>query len=890
MYGYLLVLAGTLGQTCIAMPETPESSGIDVINTLARGNIVIDLDHDFFFQSEDGVIDCPFNDEHGKPFPNDFFDLFKKIPFRTVINHEEALYEAVDADIEEAVWLHFDHHHDWYIDPLLLETLSPDALEGVLTEGNYIAIAARLGIIKNFVWIYPDCLEYPSAICIPDSLKNLGLNITMMSWSDYLTSLHQIVVTANVKFAVHCLSPSFVPEAKIREILQSCQNSEFVYRVLDTGYERNISRMENKKIRLFDKNLARRSILQYHGSSKSGIKSLINKKNHVSPSISFAACYCLEINSTEGWVQGIDQIGYDHEVIYLSPPAGKIIPHGVTGSIYQVMPNKEQVQSPGDCNAYDLVSSGSFDIKFENKLECVRSFLCECKVLLPEPNDKIALNTVYANRQFIDWMGVPLHVLECLRSTPFWLQIHQELRLDTAIVKLQPLIYWERLAIRCLYPLIKTKYCCNGTDDYHGFSHCRDVAMTSVVLAYSENVASLPAFIAALCHDLEPTFKSGEPDRAGESAGLTQDILRNEWSEFDGIDTEDIVDAVRTHSKVGAPVSKVSAILRDADRLRLSWERGYNSKFFHTDLGHELAKSGPNFHAHLIARLKFDKLTVLEIGRKTNLFHLSLWSCGRRYSLQNLLTLESSTLNRVIAEYNISYVVIENTVEPSEVAHSLPRKEVLNSNFVRKIFEFNDNGRKELQPETELERPLISIECNDLPELDKIKKLAASHEVHLAVSRLNFPNLIPILEDLVALNIQLVFVSEDPEVAGAEMAEIAEIMESAKAKNPNLNALRLITDLSWCWVEDPWVAVAILSHAAESYSPITNNHSSYLIGDIFTEILSSVRGRDKLCGQCAFVLNCVSSDYADTKRENAITPKFHNVYKSWGPYAPDNYA
>lgn len=129
MYGYHLVLAGTLGQTCIAMPETPESSGIDVINTLARGNIVIDLDHDFFFQSEDGVIDCPFNDEHGKPFPNDFFDLFKKIPFRTVINHEEALYEAVDADIEEAVWLHFDHHHDWYIDPLLLETLSPDALE-----------------------------------------------------------------------------------------------------------------------------------------------------------------------------------------------------------------------------------------------------------------------------------------------------------------------------------------------------------------------------------------------------------------------------------------------------------------------------------------------------------------------------------------------------------------------------------------------------------------------------------------------------------------------------------------------------------------------------------------------------------------------------------------
>lgn len=851
-------------------------------------NIVIDVDHDFFLQSEDGVIDAPFNDEHGSPFPDDFFDLFEEISFKTIINHEEALDEAIDANITDSLWLHFDHHHDWYIDHTLLETISPSTLECVLTQGNYASIASKFGIIKTFIWIYPDTLVHPSILYIPKSFRNVGIRVTTMSWSQYLKTLHKKVMSENIRIAIYCLSPAFVPETNLRNVLRSHQDTEFVYRALDTGYEQNISGIENKRVGLYEKSLGSQSRILFHGSIISGIKHLNNRENHISPSIGFAACYCLKINSDLGWVQGIDQIGHNHEVIFISPPTGEKIFYDEVGFLYQIKPNKDIVFEYGDCDSYDMISGDVLDVLIENRLPCVRSFLQDNFVILPEAGDEIELDIACENIEFIRWMGMPLRLLRCLKSTPFWLNIYREIRFKQTTIISQPLIYWERLAIRCLYPLIGGLCRTTCQDAYHGFGHGRDVALTTVLLSYFEGVNQLPAFLAALCHDLEPTLKSTRLNRAEVSAQIVERIFNNEWSDFDGGATKEIIDAVRTHSKTGSYLSKTSAILRDADRLRLAWERGYNPKYFHTKLGHELAIAGPVFHGHLMERIKFDKLSVLEISRKHNTYCLSIWSSGRRFCLKNRDTLERSVLLRVAAEYNITFIVIDDGINYLEVANDLPRQEVLRTVFIDNILNVEKLSDSIMKSVMKRQALIVSTELNNIPDLSQLQELSGSYQIHMAIGRRNYAAIEPILEEIMALDIQLVFVSDNPELAGPEMAEIAENLASAKFKNPNLSSLRLITNLSWCWIDDPWVATAILAHAADSYSPLTSSNLIRISKDIYKETLDDVRNKSRSCSDCAFVFNCISADYVDSPVVFPVRPIYHHEYSTWAPYAADS--
>jgi len=852
------------------------------------GNIVIDLDHDFFLQSEDGVIDAPFNDLHGRPFPNDFFDLFEGTSFKTIINHEEALDEAIDANITDSLWLHFDHHHDWYIDHPLLETISPSTLEGVLTEGNYAAIASKIGIIKTFIWIYPDTLVHPSILDIPESFRNVGIRVSTMSWSEYLKSLHKKVTLENVRIAIYCLSPAFVPETNLRSVLRSCQDTEFVYRALDTGYDKNISGIENKRVRLYEKKLAAQSQILFHGSMNSGIKQLNNRENYISSSIGFAACYCLKINSDLGWIQGIDKIGHSHEMIFISPPTGEKILYDEVGFLYQIKPKKNTVFEYGDCGSYDMRSGDVLDVLIEKRLSCVRSFLQENFVVLPEPGDEIELDIESEKVEFIRWMGMPLRLLKCLKSSPFWINIYRAIKSKQTTIVSQPLIYWERLAIRCLYPLIEGLCRKTCQDSYHGFGHGRDVALTTVVLSYFEGVNPLPAFLAALCHDLESNLKSTRLNRAERSAQIVESIFSTVWSDFDGGATNDIIHAVRTHSKTGSHLSKTSAILRDADRLRLAWERGYNPKYFHTTLGHELAKAGPVFHGHLIKRIKFDKLNVLELSRINNSFCLSIWSSGRRFYLKTRDTLERSFILKVSAEYNITFIVIDHVVNYSEISTSLPSPGVLKSIFVNNIPNGAQLSDSILKSVMKTQALVVLTELTNIPELSQLQELSGSYQIHMAIGRYNYAAIEPILEDLMALDIQLVFVADNPDLAGPEMAGIAEDLASAKFGNPNLSSLRLITNLSWCWIHNPWVATAILAHADNSYSPLTSSNFIRRSEDFYKETLDDVRKKSKKCSDCAFVFNCISADYADSPVGFPVRPIYHHEYSTWAPYTADS--
>ena len=107
-----------------------------VIEILQNGNYILDVDYDFFFDREETVADTPWKNLSQNPSPNEFLSRYHKVDFNQVIAHDEALKLWVDKNISSATCIHIDHHHDWHIDPQLLDSASLGSIEGLITWGN----------------------------------------------------------------------------------------------------------------------------------------------------------------------------------------------------------------------------------------------------------------------------------------------------------------------------------------------------------------------------------------------------------------------------------------------------------------------------------------------------------------------------------------------------------------------------------------------------------------------------------------------------------------------------------------------------------------------------------------------------------------------------------
>ena len=119
---------------------------------------------------------------------------------------------------------------------------------------------------------------------------------------------------------------------------------------------------------------------------------------------------------------------------------------------------------------------------------------------------------------------------------------------------------------------------------YHGlYTHTQNVVFHWICYAVSLWEDPIPVVLACACHDLARKNDNRDTEHWKNAVSITTDIINNEKFNLTGEQKRQIVDAVSNHTTWKQALNYISACLWDADRTRLSWERGYRESFFNTE-------------------------------------------------------------------------------------------------------------------------------------------------------------------------------------------------------------------------------------------------------------------------------------------------------------------
>ena len=320
---------------------------------------------------EESINDAPWKKLSDDPSLEEFMSRYSSVNFKQIIAHDEALEVWVDSNVSNATCFHIDYHHDLYIEPYILDNASLGTIDGLITCANYGALALKAGIVKNYVWVYPDNHKDLPRIELPSSLALCGVDVCCIPYSIFKTEFEPYIKVEHIKLAIMCLSPDFVPLKEIKNFFEifNC-DQEFRYRALDYAYEYVLSGRKNLQKKYFRIGLSEKSITLFHGSPVKGLNRISSKNGlvHVSPSSAFAASYGLTPDSKLGWIQGIDYISRESETVYLIPPEGKSIPKDYKTSLYLTSIKDIPIKSKGDCSNHDFILNNSLDVLKENNI------------------------------------------------------------------------------------------------------------------------------------------------------------------------------------------------------------------------------------------------------------------------------------------------------------------------------------------------------------------------------------------------------------------------------------------------------------------------------------------------------------------------------------------
>ena len=125
---------------------------------------------------------------------------------------------------------------------------------------------------------------------------------------------------------------------------------------------------------------------------------------------------------------------------------------------------------------------------------------------------------------------------------------------------------------------------------FHGLSHTRQVALFAVDVALSIGQDPIPVLFAAGLHDAARDNDAYDLQHGPASVPLAMKIFETPLGKHLSPELrERVCVAIRDHTIGMNAADPISACLWDADRIRLSWRRGYDPKFFSTPRGRELA-------------------------------------------------------------------------------------------------------------------------------------------------------------------------------------------------------------------------------------------------------------------------------------------------------------
>lgn len=180
---------------------------------------------------------------------------------------------------------------------------------------------------------------------------------------------------------------------------------------------------------------------------------------------------------------------------------------------------------------------------------------------------------------------------------------------------------WLRWLERGLAPRARA-YSQQPASGYHGFGHSVFVARVAALPALKLDRNPLPAMIAGLLHDAGRRDDAADPGHAALGAEIAALVLEP-WLGYclDAPVRAAVVEAIRHHAEEEPAAGDIAACLRDADRLRLAWERGFEPRCFTTPAGAGLARRSPHYLANQLASLAADAFLELkfEITDQCNL-------------------------------------------------------------------------------------------------------------------------------------------------------------------------------------------------------------------------------------------------------------------------------
>lgn len=136
---------------------------------------------------------------------------------------------------------------------------------------------------------------------------------------------------------------------------------------------------------------------------------------------------------------------------------------------------------------------------------------------------------------------------------------------------------------------------------YHGLSHTIQVAMFGIDIATSLGIDTLPVMLAAGLHDCARTHDEWCVNHGPNAVPVGKKFLAQHYPNMSQTDIEKILYAVKNHTVGRNATDAVSACLWDGDRIRLSWERGYNPDFFSTERGRQIASLSPEQQVQYMA-------------------------------------------------------------------------------------------------------------------------------------------------------------------------------------------------------------------------------------------------------------------------------------------------
>ncbi|MEI7613568.1 MAG: radical SAM protein [Betaproteobacteria bacterium] len=596
--------------------------------------VLWDVDFDFFLDSE-----CTILEDRDKTYwlsPDILLEKHRMIPRTPVVNHRECLRRWDEVAMQGWLCIHFDAHPDLFddVDPGLGNM--PLGWRGdLVTDGNYLLVALREGIFSQIVWVLPDWQNkshYRAEFdrCNPE----LSHRVKMLRYSEFLVS------ECAQCFPVHidgAFSPNFTPLSKLPDFVELFDVDENLTDIIAEAclavQFRRPSRESHGFLARTDAAIVNRNVTLYHGTSVDGLETLIPEPHGLvfgSPSPGFAACFALDIGNKEGWVHGVEYLTGPRPFVYLLVPSEHESRLDNPLHLYRIMGSMGQFKPAGEVVNFEFASGAPVQVTgheyFERAYDALEKYgvrvLIGARQRIQDPClVELARTHCRAVEAFFQ-MDLP-HIL----ALPFFAPLLQLFFVARGIpIQDVPSTVghsdtWFRWIDRELAPRAFT-YSQQAQGGYHGFEHNVFVARVSALFAVKRSCNPLPVVIGGLLHDAGRCDDSHGPDHAILGADIASIVLHPWLGYCLSHDVQSsVVEAIRTHPAEQSTGGPLAACLRDADRLRLSWEHGFESKYFLTSDGAESASRSPFYVKNQLESLASDESLELkfEVTEQCNL-------------------------------------------------------------------------------------------------------------------------------------------------------------------------------------------------------------------------------------------------------------------------------